>query len=208
MAPRAGVKRAEGKARTRAELVEAARGVFLERGYHGASLEAVAVAAGFSTGAVYSAFRSKADLFLAVLDAHLAKRISAMEQTVASATSAAEHAELLARQFAAATGHGRAWSLLVIEFWAHAAREPGLRREFAVRHDGLKAAIARMLDAMLARTGQRLALRSDEVATVSAALANGLTLERLARPDGTPDERFATFAGLIMDGLTREAGAR
>ena len=207
MAPRAGIKRAEGKARTRAELVAAARGVFLERGYHGASLDAVAVAAGFSTGAVYSAFHNKAGLFLAVLDAHLADRIGTMERTVAAAASPAEHAELLARQFASASGHDRAWSLLVIEFWAHAAREPELRREFAERHDTLKAAIARMLDEMLARTGGRLALGTGEAATVAAALANGLTLERLAHPDGTPDERFAAFARLIMAGLTRDGGA-
>ena len=158
--------------------------MFLERGYHGASLDAVAVAAGFSTGAVYSAFSGKADLFLAVLDARLAERIEAMERTVATAGSAAEHAALLARQFAATSGNDRAWSLLVIEFWAHAAREPGLRRAFGERHDALKTAIARMLEDTLARTGQRLALPADEVATVAAALGNGLTLDRLAQPDG------------------------
>jgi len=207
MAPRTGIKRSEGKARTRAELVAAARGVFLERGYHGASLEAVAVAAGFSTGAVYSAFHNKAGLFLAVLDAHLADRISTMERTVAPAGSATEHAELLARQFAVASARDRAWSLLVIEFWAHAAREPELRRQFAQRHDTLKDAVARMLEEMLARTGQRLALDAGAVATAATALANGLTLERLAHPDGMPDDRFAAFAGLIMQGLTREAGA-
>jgi AcrR family transcriptional regulator len=207
MAPRSGIKRSEGKARTRAELVDAARDVFLERGYHGASLEAVAVVAGFSTGAVYSAFHNKAGLFLAVLDAHLEDRIGTMERTVASAGSAAEHAELLARQFAVASARDRDWSLLVIEFWAHAAREPELRRQFAQRHDTLKDAIARMLEEMLARTGQRLALGTGEVATAATALANGLTLERLAHPDGMPDDRFAALAGLIMDGLTREADA-
>ena len=45
---------------------------------------------------------------------------------------------------------------------------------------------------MLARTGQRLALPTDDVATAAAALANGLTLERLAHPDGMSDETFAS----------------
>ena len=140
--------------------------MFLERGYHGASLEAVAVAAGFSTGAVYSAFSGKADLFLAVLDAHLDERIAADGGRWSPAGSAADHAEQLARQFAAVSGHDRGWSLLVIEFWAHAARDArAAARSSPQRHDALKAAIARMLDETLARTGQRLALPTDEVAT-------------------------------------------
>jgi AcrR family transcriptional regulator len=200
--------RAESKTRTRDELVVAARRVFLERGYHGASIEAVAAAAGFSTGAVYSAFRGKADLFLAVLDAHLADRVRQMERAAASATSVAEHAELLARQFASASGQNRGWSPLVIEFWAYCARDPELRAQFAARHDALKAAIARMIDDTLSRTGQRLAVRTEDVAAAAAALGNGLTLERLAHPDGMPDELFATLAAHFMRGLTDETPPR
>src|ERR1022692_3114734 len=47
----------------------AAAQVFAERGFHGATLDAVASAAGFSKGAVYSNFKNKEDLFLALLEA-------------------------------------------------------------------------------------------------------------------------------------------
>jgi AcrR family transcriptional regulator len=197
------LSREESKARTRDELVHAARRVFLERGYHGATLADVATVAGYTTGAIYSAFGGKADLFLAVLDAHLDERFDQMEKAVAAATSAADHAERLARQFAAVGGNDRGWSLLMIEFWAHAAGDHHLRARFAQRHDRLKAAITRMLDDLLARTGERLALPTDDVATAAAALANGLTLERLADPDGMSDETFARIAALVMKGLTR-----
>src|SRR5204862_4334863 len=60
---------AERKQRTRAELVSTARNAFLERGFHGASLDEIAEEAGYSKGAVYSNFAGKDDLFLAVLDA-------------------------------------------------------------------------------------------------------------------------------------------
>jgi AcrR family transcriptional regulator len=200
------LSRAESKARTHAELVEAARRVFLERGYHAASVEAVAEAAGFSTGAVYSTFDGKAGLFLAVFDARVAERSREMEQVAERAASVGELAELLARDFATSSRHQRAWSLLVIEFWAHAARQPGLRREFAVRHDALKAATARVIDGMLVRTGQRLALDTDQVATAAAALANGLTLERLTHPDESGEELLVTLAAVLMNGLTIEAG--
>lgn len=206
MATRTRLTRAESKARTRTELVEAARQVFLERGYHAASMEAVADAAGYSTGAVYSTFRGKADLFLAVFDTRVAERTRQMENVAEAAVSVGELAELLARQYASASRRERAWSMLVIEFWALAARDPELRRQFAERHDALKAATARVINETLARTGRRLSLDTERVAVAAAALANGLTLERLAHPDETGVELLATLAKLIMNGLTVDPG--
>ena len=54
--------------RNRALVLAAARRVFLERGYAGATLEAIADEAGFSKGVVYSQFAGKPDLFLALLE--------------------------------------------------------------------------------------------------------------------------------------------
>lgn len=52
---------------TRRRLIDAAAEVIAERGFHAASLMEVASRAGLTTGAVYSNFRSKEDLFLAVI---------------------------------------------------------------------------------------------------------------------------------------------
>jgi AcrR family transcriptional regulator len=205
MATKTRLTRTESKARTRSALVDAGRRVFLERGYHGATLEAVADAAGFSTGAVYSAFDGKADLFLAVFDARVADRARQLVRAGAAAASAAEQGADLAREFTVVSKQERDWSLLVIEFWVHAARDPELRRRFAQRHDALKTEIGRVFDQMLARTGERLSLDSDQLAMAAIALGNGLTLERLAHPDGVPDELFPTLGALIMGGLARNA---
>src|SRR5436309_15819984 len=52
---------------TRDCLLEAAAAVSAARGYQGGSLAEIAEAAGFTTGAIYSNFGSKEDLFLAVV---------------------------------------------------------------------------------------------------------------------------------------------
>ena len=72
MSPR--LSRAEQNDRNRALLLAAARRVFLERGYYAATLEQIADEAGFSKGAVYSRFASKADMFLALLEDRIAER--------------------------------------------------------------------------------------------------------------------------------------
>ena len=58
---------------TRRHLLDAAAVVFARDGFHGASLDDVAATAGFTKGAVYSNFKSKEDLFLAVFDDRFAR---------------------------------------------------------------------------------------------------------------------------------------
>src|SRR5690349_2124566 len=66
--------RAEQVERNRAIVLEAAKRVFLAKGYAGATLDAIADDAGFSKGVVYSQFDSKADLFMALLDERIDER--------------------------------------------------------------------------------------------------------------------------------------
>jgi AcrR family transcriptional regulator len=66
MGRKAGVTSAD----TRARLLDAAAHVFAERGYDGASISAISEAAELSSGAIYAHYASKAELFVAVLDAH------------------------------------------------------------------------------------------------------------------------------------------
>src|SRR6202521_6258109 len=79
--------REQSKANTRERLLGAARSVFASSGFHGASVEEIASKAGFSTGALYSNFDGKEDLFLELMeleiDAH-AREIAAAVRERAS----------------------------------------------------------------------------------------------------------------------------
>src|ERR1700685_2977769 len=57
------------------KLFEAAARVFEEQGIGGASIEAIAAAAGFSRGAFYSNFKSKEELIIAMLEDHVEQSI-------------------------------------------------------------------------------------------------------------------------------------
>ncbi len=72
--------RAAGKARSRQNLLNAAKRLFMERGYDGATVRDIAAAAGLSTGAVFASFSDKADLFNEVLLADMAVQIAAMRE--------------------------------------------------------------------------------------------------------------------------------
>jgi AcrR family transcriptional regulator len=65
-------RRAEQSAQTRRDIVMAAGVLFRDRGYTGASMPAIAEAAGVAVETLYRAFGSKAGLFRAVVEAALA----------------------------------------------------------------------------------------------------------------------------------------
>ena len=60
---------------TRERLFAAAADVFDERGIGGASIEAIAIAAGFTRGAVYSNFGNKDELIIAMLEDHVDRSV-------------------------------------------------------------------------------------------------------------------------------------
>lgn len=71
---------AERSEATREALIEAARGLFAERGYAGVGTEEIVRAAGVTRGALYHHFGGKRDLFEAVyerIESELAQRIAA-----------------------------------------------------------------------------------------------------------------------------------
>jgi AcrR family transcriptional regulator len=74
--------RREQAAQTRRDIVEAAGRLFLERGYAGTTMAAIAAEAGVVVETVYRAFDGKASLFGAVVDAALAGGTERAERPV------------------------------------------------------------------------------------------------------------------------------
>src|SRR6267154_4510843 len=61
-------RKAQERQARRRRIQEAARTVFAERGYAGASIELIARAAQLSVGAIYLYFRSKEDLYVSLIE--------------------------------------------------------------------------------------------------------------------------------------------
>jgi AcrR family transcriptional regulator len=94
-APRPKGVRAAGKARSRQSLLEAAKRLFMERGYEGATVREIASAAGLSTGAVFASFSDKSDLFNAVLLVDLEEQVRLMRQALERPGSTGERLKRL-----------------------------------------------------------------------------------------------------------------
>jgi AcrR family transcriptional regulator len=176
--------RAERSEQTRAELIEAARAVFLRRGFHGASLDEISAEAGYTTGAVYSRFGGKDELFLAVMDEHLERRTRLYTEAARTGEDFEAAHRAVMRAAAAAGREEPGWTPLLMEFWTHAARRDELRAAVAERNRRNLDASAQLQEAIAERHGMTLLRSPQEMQRAATAMARGLSLERQIAPDG------------------------
>lgn len=201
--------RAERQARTRAELLATAAGVFARRGYNGASVEEIAEQAGYSHGAVYSNFDGKADLFLAVFEQYMAERareLAATQADVAADAPMEARARALADQWMERFARDRESFVLHMEFIAHSGRDPELAGRFGSRSAALREAISRYIAQYQEEAGIALALPPDDLALVLRALGIGLAVEALVSPDAVRPGLYGDFVEQLVT-LLQGAGA-
>lgn len=192
--------RAQAKAANRAALQEAARRHFERHGFHGASLDAIADGAGLSKGAVYSRFASKDDLFLAVLEDHIEHR---------AAGSAAQLAELDDRADMRALLHASirtsvatvAWQAALLEFRAHAWRNPALNARYAALHRRALHGIAGHIAEAYRRRGEIPPIPVGQLARSVLAHNTGVVAEYMADPDVDLDTLIETTSAGIAGPL-------
>jgi len=180
------LRRAEQVERNREAVLEAARRVFIERGYAGASLEAIADVAGFSKGVVYSQYGSKPDLFMALLERRIEERAAQNERIAEQLVGAEALRGLLdmARQDAMANP---GWPHLLTEFRALAMRDPDLNRRYAEAHSRSVESLASALSRLYEGAGVDPTVPVRSLAEFFLGAVAGIALERAANPNALPD---------------------
>jgi len=190
--------RKERQEQTREQLVAAASRVFARRGYHQATVEEIAAEAGFSTGAVYSNFSGKEELFLSLADRQVSARVAEIESVADAAEREGDAGAEAAAQFRTFLERDPDWPLLFYEFWSLSVRNRDLQGELAKRRDAIRDALADTLERVAVKHGFELRFPPQALATAIAASLNGLAFERAADPDALPDEVFAEFVTAVL----------
>jgi AcrR family transcriptional regulator len=191
------LSRAEQNERNRALVLEAARRVFLARGYHAATLDEIAEEAGFSRGVVQSRFGNKADLFLALLEERITER-AAQNARLAGGLGGAEGMRVLREHAARRNRAELDWGLLLIEFRVHAARDPDLARRYAALHARTRQGLAGVITGLYRRAGQPPPLPPQEMAQMILTVEAGVRLEQAADPQGAQSPAaFEALRGFI-----------
>lgn len=186
------------RADVRRRLLDAALVVFAEHGFAQARLDDVAATAGLTKGAIYSNFAGKDEVFFAMLDEQVHRRVDVVRAAVAARRPADQPPghpaqttpHEVGRLLTAAFTQDREWQLVFVDFWLRAVRDPKVLEQFLAHRESLRAVLAASVTEIAGVAGPDAALTADDLVTVILALCNGLAIEQYIDPRAVPGDLF------------------
>ena len=193
--------RKEQQAETRSRLMQSAARLFCRRGLEQASVDEVARDAGYTKGAFYANFRSKEELFLAMMDEKFAAEIDRLDEALRSGEDIDEQARHAGEDFIRfASGDGE-WPRLFFEFAAYAARNDQFREEFMTRYRAMRERVTTLYQRRVTELGFEPPIDEvEKVAVMTTCMANGFLMEKLLEPD-LSEELYGTMMEIFIRGL-------
>ena len=191
---------------TRARLLATAEQMFFDRGYSATSVEAIAAEAGFTTGAIYSNFGGKADLFLAVLDQVTSAELIVVQEALAAATTDEQRLDVFTRQTAANGERFRARVAATLEFLAVVRHDVGLQSRVLAAQQLADEALGEMVSALCRSLGLAEPRSAHELAIDVNALLNGLAVRSLFDADLDLPRAIASGINRLLNGESSAVG--
>jgi AcrR family transcriptional regulator len=191
-------QRARRREDTRRALIDAAAQVFARAGFDGASVDAIAEAAGFTKGAVYSNFESKEELFFEVVEARLGDVLEGFAANVGDDPPPDDLLPAAIRSLVTVYDDPD-WVLLEIEVLLYAQRHPEALQRFADFRQEQIDTIEAFIQGLLVDGRVLLPRAPREVAALVIAAATGIAQLQLADPNGEHSSLYASFLKLLAD---------
>lgn len=160
---------------TREALVAAAAEIFTAKGFHAASLDEIADAAGFTRGAIYSNFGSKEELLFAVYDRLDDMTLAGMADAIDErGGNPLDNATAAAQVWGSLLRRPRDMIALSLELRLYALRNPEARERLARLEDQANEKLAAFIEDAFARQDRPLGMNARDLAVIGRAAVNGL----------------------------------
>jgi AcrR family transcriptional regulator len=185
---------------TQARLLSAAEEIFVRDGFESAQLDEIAAAAGRSKGAVYTHFKSKEDLFLALFEHRTRSYIDRLFDSLRKCTSRKQSMEAF-RDFFVGLVQDRAWSVLTLEFKLFALRRPESKERFRKTFEMSKTSDDSIREQVFGQLTRDQKKDNDLSLIALGPVVAGLTLESHFEPDVLSEKALRRLLGRIFDAL-------
>ena len=186
---------------TQARLLDAAEEIFVRDGYGGAQLDEIATMAGRSKGAVYTHFKSKEDLFLALFEHRTRSYIGRLVNSLRKCSNREESLEAF-RDFYVGLVRDRVWPILTLEFKLYALRHPESKERLRKVFELSKTSKDDGTDEQLFGKLTRLEKADNDLALIALGpIVSGLILESQFEPEALTEKGLRRILGRIFDAL-------
>jgi AcrR family transcriptional regulator len=186
--------REQSKDQTRERLVEAAHAIFTQKGYVAASVEDIAAAAGYTRGAFYSNFESKADLLLELLRRDHDAIQAELSNIFESGESREEMETRAVIYYSKFIERDRSF-LLWVEAKLQATRDAKFRALFNAFSQEKCSQMAQSIANFAERLGRPLALPAEILALGLMSLCDGVQSYHTANPQLVTEEAARAVLG-------------
>jgi AcrR family transcriptional regulator len=177
------------------KLFEAAARVFEEQGIGGASIEAIAAAAGFTRGAFYSNFKSKDELIIAMLEDHVEQSIRRNLDLLARHKNISDFIDALRTMDRSQQDPLGRSPLLHMEMILFVARAEKRRPDLAKRLRARRKLITDIVETTSKNGSKNGSVNPTWTGAILLALEDGFRLHRLIDPETTPADSFLRAIG-------------
>lgn len=190
---------------TRDRILAGAARVFARKSYQRATLDEVAAEVGLTKGAIYWHFRSKTDLFTALLDQRFREETAPLAADIASASQQRDGVQALAgvvRSVLHRCQQDPDWPRLYFDFLGEAMRQPEVRARMAGFYEAFWALGRQHVEIMKQAGLTAPDLDSDMLAVFWGALVDGLILTSLIHGDRiNQDQLVDKIMAMLWTGL-------
>ena len=200
--PRTTAQNEEIREARREQILQAARQVFAEQGFHGTRMSDIAQATSVSQGTLYHYFRNKDELFLAVLNTWNEQLETMVEQLSGSDVSSVDKLWTVSQVAVNFFETGEDLLPVLIEYWAYILHNP----EAAAAFRGLFLTMQRSFKDILQQgieTGEFKPIDVEILSTVPLIILDGITLLTavVGKDLINPIELVIHMQKLIFEGL-------
>lgn len=186
----------------REQILEAARSLFIERGYHPTRMDDIAKAAGLSKGGVYFHFKSKREVFDGLVSAEYERSRAFIEEVTTSEVSFAEKIQTLGQHYLEYFSQAPEAPRFFIVMGEMSLRDPEVAETLLTMQSELIREVSKLV-AQGSAEGMLRTVDADAVAAILKALLDGLEgLHALKYPLDT-GRLLAAGMDLVMQGLVR-----
>jgi AcrR family transcriptional regulator len=186
---------------TRERVLDAADHAFGTKGYRATSINEIAKESGYTIGALYSNFTSKADLYMEVIERRMLRRRDFFEQAFRSAAQERRSVESLAESVSSALIPTSPWNLAVLEFAADATQDESLAPRLAELNNVARAMLREIIEANLGDMKDELALPMDRLVALTQCLVNGIGSTIALDPTVDADTVLKDGFAVLLRGL-------
>lgn len=168
--------REESQQVTRDKLFDAATDLMVRKGFHAASVNAISEEAGFSKGAFFSNFTSKADLLLQLTQRFKRVEIGRLGVTLAAGYTQEEPAHGL-NYYIGTLKNNASCAILDAELQLIALRDEAFSTHYYALHQENSEALGKLIAIIFSHAGKKPPLESATLAKTFTALSEGLILQ-------------------------------